>query len=374
MVTYMIPCLLGLEKLVADEVKRLGLQDVQAENGRILCHGTMADCARLNINLRCGARVMLVLGQFPARSFEELFQGVRAIPWEDYLPRDAAFPVKGYAISSRLHAVSACQSIIKKAMVERMKTAYGLEQFPETGVKHQVRFSIFKDEAAVCLDTSGEGLYKRGYRAVGVEAPLRETLAAALVTLSRYRGRDPFCDPFCGSGTIPIEAALLMTDTAPGLRRSFASEKFPFLPKEYWKEARGEAIGRIKTDVNFESYASDIDPKCVELTRENIYRAGMGKYIKAFERDALKITTGGRRGTVVCNPPYGERLLSQEECAELYKKMGSHFSALDSWQIYILSAREDFERLYGRKADKVRKLYNGMIRCGFYQYFKRKNG
>lgn len=221
MVTYMIPCLLGLEKLVADEVKRLGLQDVQAENGRILCHGTMADCARLNINLRCGARVMLVLGQFPARSFEELFQGVRAIPWEDYLPRDAAFPVKGYAISSRLHAVSACQSIIKKAMVERMKTAYGLEQFPETGVKHQVRFSIFKDEAAVCLDTSGEGLYKRGYRAVGVEAPLRETLAAALVTLSRYRGRDPFCDPFCGSGTIPIEAALIAKNRAPGLDRRF---------------------------------------------------------------------------------------------------------------------------------------------------------
>ena len=168
MVTYMIPCLLGLEKLVADEVKRLGLQDVQAENGRILCRGTAADCARLNINLRCGARVMMVLGQFPARSFEELFQGVRAIPWEDYLPRDAAFPVKGYAISSQLHAVSACQSIIKKAMVERMKAAYGLEQFPETGVKYQVRFSIFKDEAAICLDTSGEGLYKRGYRAVGV--------------------------------------------------------------------------------------------------------------------------------------------------------------------------------------------------------------
>ena len=191
MVTYMIPCLLGLEKLVADEVKRLGLQDVQAENGRILCRGTAADCARLNINLRCGARVMMVLGQFPARSFEELFQGVRAIPWEDYLPRDAAFPVKGYAISSQLHAVSACQSIIKKAMVERMKAAYGLEQFPETGVKYQVRFSIFKDEAAICLDTSGEGLYKRGYRAVGVEAPLRETLAAALVTLSRYRGRPP---------------------------------------------------------------------------------------------------------------------------------------------------------------------------------------
>ena len=244
MVTYMIPCLLGLEKLVADEVKRLGLQDVQAENGRILCHGTMADCARLNINLRCGARVMLVLGQFPARSFEELFQGVRAIPWEDYLPRDAAFPVKGYAISSQLHAVSACQSIIKKAMVERMKTAYGLEQFPETGVKHQVRFSIFKDEAAVCLDTSGEGLYKRGYRAVGVEAPLRETLAAALVTLSRYRGRDPFCDPFCGSGTIPIEAALIAKNRAPGLDRRFDAQRWAFLPAAAWMDAADEAQDR----------------------------------------------------------------------------------------------------------------------------------
>ena len=204
MYTYVVPCLLGLEKLAGDECRRLGLQDVRVENGRVLCRGTLEDCARLNINLRCGARVMLVLADFPARSFEELFQGTRAVAWEDYLPRDAAFPVKGYSISSQLHAVPACQSIIKKAMVERMKSAYHLEQFPETGTKYQVRFAIFKDQVLLTLDTSGEGLYKRGYRAVGVEAPLRETLAAALVQLSRYRGRDPFCDPFCGSGTIPI--------------------------------------------------------------------------------------------------------------------------------------------------------------------------
>ena len=219
METYLIPCLLGLEKLVSDEVKRLGLQEVQAENGRILCRGTLADAARLNLNLRCGARVLLVLGRFPARSFEELFQGTRAIAWEDYLPENAAFPVKGYSISSQLHSVPACQSIIKKAMVERMKAHYHREQFPEDGVKYQVRFSLFKDEAALCLDTSGEGLYKRGYRAVGVEAPLRETLAAAMVLLSRYRGKDPFCDPFCGSGTIPIEAALVAKNRAPGLDR-----------------------------------------------------------------------------------------------------------------------------------------------------------
>ena len=215
--TYLIPCLLGLEKLVGDEVKRLGLREVQVENGRILCRGTLADCARLNINLRCGARVILVLGQFPAVSFEELFQGVKAIAWEDYLDSHAAFPVKGYSISSQLHSVPACQSIIKKAVVERLAARYGLAQLPEDGVKHQIRFSIMKDAVAIGLDTSGEGLYKRGYRAVGVEAPLRETLAAALVQLSRYRGRDPFCDPFCGSGTIPIEAALIARNRAPAV-------------------------------------------------------------------------------------------------------------------------------------------------------------
>ena len=237
MAAYLIPCLLGLEKLVGDEVKKLGLQEVRVENGRILCRGTPADCARLNLNLRCGARVMLVLGEFPARSFEELFQGTRAIAWEDYLPRDAAFPVKGYAISSQLHSVPACQSIIKKAIVERLKAHYHMEQFPETGVKYQIRFSLFKDSAAVCLDTSGEGLYKRGYRAVGVEAPLRETLAAAMVLLSRYRGRDPFCDPFCGSGTIPIEAALIAKNRAPGLDRSFDAQKWGFLPADAWLNA-----------------------------------------------------------------------------------------------------------------------------------------
>lgn len=203
METYLIPCLLGLEKLVSDEVKRLGLQEVQAENGRILCRGTLADAARLNLNLRCGARVLLVLGRFPARSFEELFQGTRAIAWEDYLPENAAFPVKGYSISSQLHSVPACQSIIKKAMVERMKAHYHREQFPEDGVKYQVRFSLFKDEAALCLDTSGEGLYKRGYRAVGVEAPLRETLAAAMVLLSRYRGRIPSATPSAAPAPFP---------------------------------------------------------------------------------------------------------------------------------------------------------------------------
>ena len=368
MVTYMIPCLLGLEKLVADEVKRLGLQDVQAENGRILCHGTMADCARLNINLRCGARVMLVLGQFPARSFEELFQGVRAIPWEDYLPRDAAFPVKGYAISSQLHAVSACQSIIKKAMVERMKTAYGLEQFPETGVKHQVRFSIFKDEAAVCLDTSGEGLYKRGYRAVGVEAPLRETLAAALVTLSRYRGRDPFCDPFCGSGTIPIEAALIAKNRAPGLDRRFDAQRWAFLPAAAWMDAADEAQDR-EFHGQYDIWGGDIDPHAVDIARDNARKAGVDDCIRFEAADAAKFRRDSQYGQLVTNPPYGERLLERQEAEELYRMLGRVWKALpEGWRTLVLSSHTEFERAFGRPADKKRKLYNGMIKCDVFMY------
>ena len=368
MVTYMIPCLLGLEKLVADEVKRLGLQDVQAENGRILCHGTMADCARLNINLRCGARVMLVLGQFPARTFEELFQGVRAIPWEDYLPRDAAFPVKGYAISSQLHAVSACQSIIKKAMVERMKTAYGLEQFPETGVKHQVRFSIFKDEAAVCLDTSGEGLYKRGYRAVGVEAPLRETLAAALVTLSRYRGRDPFCDPFCGSGTIPIEAALIAKNRAPGLDRRFDAQRWAFLPAAAGLDAADEAQDR-EFHGQYDIWGGDIDPHAVDIARDNARKAGVDDCIRFEVADAAKFRRDSQYGQLVTNPPYGERLLERQEAEELYRMLGRVWKTLpEGWRTLVLSSHTEFERAFGRPADKKRKLYNGMIKCDVFMY------
>ena len=370
MVTYMIPCLLGLEKLVADEVKRLGLQDVQAENGRILCHGTMADCARLNINLRCGARVMLVLGQFPARSFEELFQGVRAIPWEDYLPRDAAFPVKGYAISSQLHAVSACQSIIKKAMVERMKAAYGLEQFPETGVKYQVRFSIFKDQVVIGLDGSGEGLYKRGYRAVGVEAPLRETLAAAMVLLSRYRGRDPFCDPFCGSGTIPIEAALIAKNRAPGLDRSFDAQRWGFLPQRAWLDAAEEAMDKEFSGV-YDIWGGDIDPRAIEIARSNAVKAGVEDCVRFEVADMKDFRRDSQYGQLVTNPPYGERLMDRAEAEELYRELGRVWRRLpQGWRTLVLSSHTEFERTFGRPADKKRKLYNGMLKCDLFMYGK----
>ena len=368
MYTYVIPCLLGLEKLVSDECKRLGLQDVKAENGRVLCRGTLADCARLNINLRCGARVMLVLADFPARSFEELFQGTRAVAWEDYLPRDAAFPVKGYSISSQLHAVPACQSIIKKAMVERMKSAYHLEQFPESGTKYQVRFAIFKDQVLLTLDTSGEGLFKRGYRAVGVEAPLRETLAAALVQLSRYRGRDPFCDPFCGSGTIPIEAALIAKNRAPGLDRSFDAQRWAFLSQRGWLHAAEEAMDK-EFHGKYDIWGGDIDPRAIEIARSNAMKAGVEDCIRFEVADMRDFRRDSQYGQLVTNPPYGERLMDRAAAETLYRELGRVWQHLpDGWRTLVLSSHTEFERTFGRPADKKRKLYNGMLKCDLFMY------
>ncbi len=366
--TYLIPCLLGLEKLVGDEVRRLGLQDVRVENGRVLCCGTDADCARLNINLRCGARVLLVLGRFTARSFEELFQGTRAIPWPDYLPADAAFPVKGYSISSQLFAVSSCQAIIKKAIVERMKSRYRIEQFPETGTKYQIRFSIQKDEVFLCLDASGEGLYKRGYRAVGVEAPLRETLAAALVILSRYRGRDPFCDPFCGSGTIPIEAALIAKNRAPGLRRSFDAADWAFLPADIWQAARDEAADK-EFHGSYDIWGGDIDPRAVAIARDNARKAGVDDAVRFQVANVKDFRRDSEYGQLVTNPPYGERLLEKAEAEELYRELGKVWRTLPpKWRTLVLSSHTEFERTFGRPADKKRKLYNGMIKCDVFMY------
>ncbi len=368
MADYLIPCLLGLEKLVGDEVKKLGLRDVRVENGRILCRGTDADAARLNLHLRCGARVLLVLGEFPAVSFEELFQGTRAIAWEDYLPRDAAFPVKGYSISSQLHSVPACQSIIKKAMVERLKSRYRMEQFPETGTKYQVRFSIFKDRAAICLDTSGEGLYKRGYRAVGVEAPLRETLAAAMVLLSRYRGKDPFCDPFCGSGTIPIEAALIAKNRAPGLDRSFDAQKWAFLPSRIWMDAADEAMDQEFHD-SYDIWGGDIDPRAIDIARDNARKAGVEDTVRFEVADMRSFRRDSEFGQLVTNPPYGERLMEKQEAEVLYRDLGRMWKNLPPrWRTLVLSSHTEFERCFGLPADKKRKLYNGMIKCDLFIY------
>ena len=369
MLDFAIPCLLGLEKLVGDEVKRLGLADVRVENGRVLCRGSEADIARLNINLRCGARVLLVLNTFRATDFEALFQGTKAVAWEDWIGRDDEFPVTGYSINSTLHSVPACQSIVKKAVVSRLGGKYGLETLPETGKRRQIRFSIMKDEVMIGLDTSGEGLYKRGYRAVGVAAPLRETLAAAMVLLTKYRGLDPFCDPFCGSGTIAIEAALIAKNRAPGLNRSFAAQSWDNLDKKVWLDAADEAMDREFRDKRYEIWGGDIDPAAIDIARHNAEIAEVDDTVSLEVADATRFHWGGLYGRVVTNPPYGERLLERQEAEALYRAFGKSMDKLpDSWRVAVLSSHTEFERCFGRPAVKKRKLYNGMLKCDLFLY------
>ena len=367
-------CLFGLEKLLGEEIDKIGGKRVETIDGRITFDGDEKTLVAANIRLRCAERVFIWLGSFPVYSFDELFEGTKALPWEKYIGKDDAFPVKGHAIQSRLFSVPDCQSIVKKAVVDRLGGTYGLKLLPETGVKYQIEFFIFKDVATLMIDTSGIALHKRGYRPASGEAPLRETLAAAIAYIARPREDVLFWDPFCGSGTIAIEAAMIVTNRAPGLERSFAAEEFAAFPQSLWQEEREKAMGEIIHDSAFEAYASDIDDEVLEKARENARRAGVDKHIKIFRRDARTVKKiEGRRGTVACNPPYGERLMTPKEVEELYKTMGRVFDAMSPWQIYVLTSAENFERLYGRRADKTRKLYNGMIPCRLYQYFKPKD-
>ena len=313
--TFAVPTLFGLEGLCADELRRLGLPQVLAENGRVLCSGSEADLPRLNVNLRTGERVLLVLGTFPAENFDALFEGTRALPWERFIPRDGQFPVKGHSLNSTLHSVPACQSIVKKAVAARLGSQYGLNTLPETGALYQIQFSIMKDTVTLMLDTSGAGLHKRGYRAQGVDAPLRETLAAAMVLLSRYRGRDPLCDPFCGSGTIPIEAALIAKNRAPGLNRRFSAQKWGWLDKKLWMDAADEAQDR-EFDGTYEIWGGDLDRDAVELARHNAALAEVDDLISFEVSDARTFHWGGLHGRVVTNPPYGERIMERREAEE----------------------------------------------------------
>jgi len=370
-VTLTVPCLFGLESIVADEMKRLQLNNVRAENGRVHCEGTMADIARLNINLRCGARVLMELGSFPARDFEALFQGVLALPLEDFIPRDGEFPVKGYSINSTLHSVPACQAIVKKAAAKRLGNVYGCETLPETGTRYQLQFAIIKDVASVYLDTSGEGLYKRGYRAQNMGAPLRETMAAAMVTLARYRGRDPFCDPFCGSGTIPIEAALIAKNRAPGLDRSFSAQKWKNMDSKLWLDAADEAMDK-EFHGTYDIWGGDIDPAAVELAKHNAKLAGVDDCIRFEVADAGAFRRDSEYGQLVTNPPYGERLLEKQEAEALYRTFGAACRKLPpKWRVLVLSSHTEFERTFGRNATKKRKLYNGMLKCDVFMYENR---
>lgn len=368
---YAVPTLFGLEGLCADEMRRLGLDRVQAENGRVLCQGSGEDLARLNLNLRTGERVLLVLGSFPVGggdAIDKLFEGTKALPWEQFIPREGQFPVKGHCLNSDLHSVPTCQALIKKAVAQRLGKAYGLNTLPETGAVYQIQFSIMKDMATLMLDTSGAGLHKRGYRAQGVVAPLRETLAAAMVMLSRYRGRDPLCDPFCGSGTIPIEAALIAKNRAPGLNRSFSAQKWTWLDNKAWMNAADEAMDK-EFDGQYEIWGGDIDPEAVALARHNAQLAEVDDVVSFEVSDATRFHFGGLRGRVVTNPPYGERIMERREAEELYRAFGKAWAKFpDEWKLFLLSSHTEFERTFGKQADKKRKLYNGMLKCDLFMY------
>lgn len=367
---FVATCLFGLEKMLGEEIDALGYKRLETIDGRIIFEGDASAVARANTWLRCAERVFILLGRFSAPTFDALFEGTKALDAAEFIGKDDAFPVSGHSVKSALTSIPDCQKIVKKALVENLKRAYKLDSWlPETGVTYPIEFFILKDEAFIMLDTSGTALHKRGYRPAAGAAPLRETLAAAMVKISRPRENVVIVDPFCGSGTIPIEAALIMTNTAPGSFRSFAAEEYSSIPKKIWSDAREEAKSLVK-DTEFRAFGSDIDPAVLELAKGNVKRAGMEKYITLEKKNALTLETEGRRGTLICNPPYGERLMSPGEVEELYRNMGKRFATLDRWQIYILTASENFEKLYGKKADKVRRLYNGMIRCNFYQYFK----
>ena len=366
-------CLFGLEKLLGEEIDALGLKRVETIDGRVTFEGELADIPRANIFLRTAERIYIKMGSFPVKTFEELFEGTRNIPWERYISRNDAFPVKGHAIKSTLFSVPDCQSIIKKAMVNRLGNIYGISWFEEIGVKYQIEFFIFKDIATLMIDTTGTALHKRGYRPAAGAAPLRETLGAAIAMSTRPRENVLLWDPFCGSGTIVIEAAMMMKGIAPGLNRRFAAEQFGIVTPEAWKNARAEARAMIKNDTEFEAWGSDIDLECLEYAKANASRAGVDDIVKFFRADARRIEKPDRRGTLVCNPPYGERLMTEDEVDRLYQQIGRNFANFDPWQMYVLTSSERFERLFGRRADKVRKLYNGMIPCNLYQYFKPKN-
>ena len=370
----LIPTLFGLEGLCADELRRLELPGVRAENGRVRCQAAPGDIPRVNLNLRTGERVLLVAGEYEARDFDALFEGCRALPWEDFIPRDGAFPVKGYSLNSQLHAVPACQAVLKKAVAARLGEKYGLATLPEHGALYQLQFSILKDRVTLMLDTTGPGLHKRGYRAVGVAAPLRETLAAAMVLLSRYRGRDPFCDPFCGSGTIPIEAALIAKNRAPGLSRSFSAQRWRWLDSGLWLAAAGEAMDK-EYHGTYDIWGGDIDPRAVAIARSNAEKAEVEDTVRFAVADAAAFRREEPYGRIVTNPPYGERILEKKEAEGLYRAFGAAVRALPpGWRVSVLSSHTEFERAFGRPADRKRKLYNGMLKCDLFQYEKRGRG
>lgn len=368
--TFSAPCLLGMEGICANDLKFNGIDSAKAENGRVVFSGDFSTLARANIISRYAERIQILLAEFSAVTFEELFVGVKSIPWEQFIGKVDAFPVKGRSLGSKLHSVSNCQKIIKKAVVDRLSSRYGISWFDESGPVHQIQFLIMNDKVSVMLDTSGQGLHKRGYRKDSNDAPIKETLAAAMADLARVRPNHFVVDPMCGSGTILIESALKALKIAPGLNRSFAAEQWHQIPKSVWQEERERAQSLKNTDCTFSAIGYDIDENALSIARSNAEKAGVANRIKFVNRDINDFEFDSDFETVICNPPYGERLLDVNEAEKLYRIMGRKFIREKGKSYTIISPDDDFEKVFGRKADKRRKLYNGMLKCQVYMFFK----
>ena len=367
------PCLFGLESVLSGEVKRLGFTDIAVTDGRVEFSSDAEGIARANLYLRTAERVLIVLDSFRAVTFQQLIDGAEKIPFEEYIGKKNAFPVKGWSLNSQLHSVPDCQSIIKKAAVKRLSRKYGVAWLEESGPVVQIQFSINKDIVTIMLDTSGIALHKRGYRKVANLAPIRETLAAGILDIARIYPDTKLYDPFCGSGTFLIEAAYKAKNIAPGIYRRFAAEKWDCLPSKIWQSGREEAIEGVRKDIEFVAFGSDISEEALEISEANARRAGIAGLIRLEKRDVKDFVVPAEKSLIVTNPPYGERLMAGEDLSALYRTMGSVFQPSRQTAYYIISSAEDFEQSFGRHADKKRKLYNGMLKCNLYQYFVQRN-
>lgn len=368
--TFLAPCHFGLEAVLKREIEDLGYDVTLVEDGRVTFAGDLQAVCLANMFLRTAERVLLQVGRFKAETFDELFERIKALPWEHYIPADGKFWVtKATSVKSKLFSPSDIQSIVKKAMVARLSQKYGVSWFPEDGAPYPVRITFLKDEAVVCLDTSGVSLHKRGYRRLTSKAPITETLAAALIMLTPWRGDRILVDPFCGCGTFPIEAAMMAANMAPGLNRSFAAEKWKnLIDKKFWYEAVTEANDLLKTDIETDIQGYDIDPEMVKAARENAREAGVDHLIHFQARPVSELRHSKKYGFVLTNPPYGERLEEKAALPGLYREIGEAFARLDDWSMYLITSYEEAERYIGRKADRNRKIYNGMLKTYFYQF------
>lgn len=359
----------GIEAITGNELKKMGY-NVQVENGKAYFTGTETDIIKTNLWLRTADRIKIVFGKFEAKTFDDLFEQTKALPWEQILPMDAEFPVSGKSQKSALYSVPDCQAIVKKAIVNRLSEYYHRRtRLPESGALYPIEVAINKDEVILTIDTSGSSLFKRGYRSEKGGAPLKENMAAALVMLTNWYPDRPFYDPTCGSGTIPIEAALIGLNIAPGLKRSFPSEEWNIFEEGQWDRIRSEAKAAANFDVQLDIGGSDIDPHMIAIAKSNAAKAGVADYVTFKQLPLAEFTTTKEYGTIVCNPPYGERLSDQEEIEVLYKEMGQVFRPMKTWSKYILTSELLFEEFYGEKATKKRKLYNGRLRTDLFQYW-----